>query len=112
MFGVDYILWQIWYRYTIFQLFLLQVCCDSDGGRTNGSRFAIEAGSSISTFIYLHSQAFGDLQVKMVATRKQLMQNDMQCEFSRAVIKRCEITRRELEQLPADTPTYQTVGRM
>jgi hypothetical protein len=58
------------------------------------------------------AQAFADLQMKMLTARKQVQTNDAQIEYGTAVMKKVDVTRTELEQLPANTATYQSVGRM
>ena len=56
--------------------------------------------------------AFAELQSKMVATRKQLVQSDSQSDYHKAVIRKSTITRTQLSAMPDDTETYTTVGRM
>lgn len=48
----------------------------------------------------------------MIETQQKLRQADYQAEVQRQLIKRAELTKTELQSLPQETPTYESVGRM
>uniref|UniRef100_A0A915KQV5 Prefoldin subunit 1 n=1 Tax=Romanomermis culicivorax TaxID=13658 RepID=A0A915KQV5_ROMCU len=57
-------------------------------------------------------KAFQDLQSKKIEAMQKLRAADVQVDFHRQIAKRCELTKQELASLPADSVTYDSVGRM
>ncbi len=63
------------------------------------------------SFIYF-TQAFQDLQIKMVSTTQQLKMSDMQIDQLRRQNTHAKLVESELAGLPDSTKVYQGVGRM
>nr|CAG4649872.1 EOG090X0LK7 [Scapholeberis mucronata] len=57
-------------------------------------------------------KAFGELQQKMVETSQKLKLADLQIETLKRSITHAQLTDKEISQLPNDTKTYESVGRM
>lgn len=57
-------------------------------------------------------KAFGELQQKMVETSQKLKLADLQIETLKRSITHAQLTDKEISQLPTDTKTYESVGRM
>jgi len=58
------------------------------------------------------TQAFQDLQTKKLERQRDLFTIDAQIGFGRQRTRRAELAKLELEKLPAQVPTYESVGRM
>ncbi|KAJ8868886.1 hypothetical protein PR048_030427 [Dryococelus australis] len=57
-------------------------------------------------------KAFAELQFKMLETSQKLKFADVQIENLKKTIHHAELTDKEIAALPADTRTYESVGRM
>ncbi|XP_057379286.1 prefoldin subunit 1-like [Daphnia carinata] len=57
-------------------------------------------------------KAFGELQQKMVETSQKLKLADLQIETLKRSMTHAQLTDKEISQLPTDTKTYESVGRM
>nr|CAG4651519.1 EOG090X0LK7 [Simocephalus serrulatus] len=57
-------------------------------------------------------KAFAELQQKMVETSQKLKLADLQIETLKRSITHAQLTDKEISQLPTDTKTYESVGRM
>ena len=58
------------------------------------------------------TQAFQELQSKMVTTQQQMKVSDMQIEQLRRSVMHSKLVGKELSELPQDVRTYEGVGRM
>ncbi|XP_075991161.1 prefoldin subunit 1 [Anticarsia gemmatalis] len=56
-------------------------------------------------------KAFMELQVKMVETSEKIQSIDLEVDMTRRAMQHVDVTRRELLLLPADTKTYEAIGR-
>lgn len=57
-------------------------------------------------------KAFEELQKKMYDTQTQMRISDVQISQLQQTKKKAELTSQEINSLPGDTKTYQSVGRM
>ncbi|KAJ0183850.1 hypothetical protein K1T71_000273 [Dendrolimus kikuchii] len=57
-------------------------------------------------------KAFIELQVKMVETSKKIQSIDTQIGVLKRLLQHVDITQHEMGNLPSDTKTYESVGRM
>nr|CAG4642232.1 EOG090X0LK7 [Eurycercus lamellatus] len=57
-------------------------------------------------------KAFGELQQKMVETSQKLKLADIQIETLKRSMTHAQLTDKEISQLPIETKTYESVGRM
>nr|CAG4643657.1 EOG090X0LK7 [Ilyocryptus agilis] len=57
-------------------------------------------------------KAFGELQQKIVETSQKLKLADIQIESIKRSMTHAQLTDKEIAQLPTDTKTYESVGRM
>nr|CAH0108227.1 unnamed protein product [Daphnia galeata] len=57
-------------------------------------------------------KAFAELQQKMVETSQKLKLADLQIETLKRSITHAQLTDKEISQLPTDTKTYESCGRM
>nr|CAG4639714.1 EOG090X0LK7 [Daphnia magna] len=57
-------------------------------------------------------KAFAELQQKMVETSQKLKLADLQIETLKRSMTHAQLTDKEISQLPTDTKTYESVGRM
>lgn len=57
-------------------------------------------------------QAFQDLQMKMVDTRQRLVMGERSRELIKMEKNKASLTKSELSNMPADTETFQSIGRM
>ncbi|XP_014674662.1 PREDICTED: prefoldin subunit 1-like [Priapulus caudatus] len=57
-------------------------------------------------------KAFQELQMKMIETTQRLKMSDIQVEQCRRQINHAKLTNREISEIPTDTRTYESVGRM
>ncbi len=48
----------------------------------------------------------------MVETKRKMRMGDFQVEYNKAEMRKAELTKKELIDLPPETPTYQAIGRM
>jgi prefoldin subunit 1 len=64
------------------------------------------------SFHYDCFQAFAELQQKMVETSQKLKLADLQIETLKRSMTHAQLTDKEISQLPTDTKTYESVGRM
>merc|ERR1712007_95238 len=57
-------------------------------------------------------KAFGELQQKMVETSQKLKLADIQIDSLKRTITHAQLTDKEIGLLPAETRTYESLGRM
>ena len=67
---------------------------------------------SVPYYSLLYFQAFQDLQGKMIGTTQQLKVSDMQIDALGRQIQHSKLVSADIKSLPADTKTYEGVGRM
>nr|CAG4646743.1 EOG090X0LK7 [Macrothrix elegans] len=57
-------------------------------------------------------KAFTELQQKMVETSQKLKLADIQIETLKRTMTHAQLTEKEISQLPTETKTYESIGRM
>ena len=57
-------------------------------------------------------QAFSELQAKILDMNQRVKVSEGQIAFLKMQITRCDLTNKELNDLPKETKTYQSAGRM
>ena len=57
-------------------------------------------------------QAFSDLQMKIIDMNQKVKLSEGQIAALKRDITRCDLTTKELNELPKGTNTYESVGRM
>jgi len=62
--------------------------------------------------LLLWTQAFQELQAKMLSTTQQLKIADFQIEQLKRQIVHSKLVEKEMDSLPKDVRTYEGVGRM
>ena len=63
--------------------------------------------------LHLHLiQAFQELQMKIIDMNQKVNISEGQIATLKREITRCELTNKELKELPKDTNVYEAVGRM
>lgn len=58
------------------------------------------------------TKAFSELQTKILDMNQKVKVSEGQIAFLKMQITRCDLTNKELTELPKETNTYQSAGRM
>ena len=64
------------------------------------------------SFIFFTFKAFQELQAKVMTTTAQVKVAESQIAQLKRVIQHAKLTEQEIIQLPGETKTYESVGRM